>query len=91
MSSSDPQECTAGCFQPPNPPQPPPKNELNEAEKHQYAAQLSAITCDCGYGYFRKDASWVSGADVRAGRMPTRDGMMIHLSETVGDPQGEDA
>jgi hypothetical protein len=33
---------------------------------------LSTVTCGCGYGYYKPDGTWVSGAAVRAGRAPLK-------------------
>ena len=65
--------CTVTCA----PREPKPVKKKGQAEQEAYDLKLATITCDCGYGYFRGDGTWVSGADVRAGLLPMRDGSMV--------------
>jgi|UniRef100_A0A8H7N2F9 hypothetical protein len=79
MASNDPIPnvmCTAACFPINLPPKPPPKG-AEPSLQDEYDAKLSIVTCGCSYGYYHKDRSWVSGADVRAGLFPTRDGTFL--------------
>jgi hypothetical protein len=39
-------------------------------EEMDFETELSKVSCACGFGYFKPDKTWVSGADVRHGRAP---------------------
>ncbi|KAF2179335.1 hypothetical protein K469DRAFT_716340 [Zopfia rhizophila CBS 207.26] len=74
----NPGDGSQGCRKPTIPPHP--DNE---------PVDLSKITCSCGFGYFKylqDEDSWVSGADVRAGREPPNPRKVEQMIEiTSGD------
>uniref|UniRef100_A0A0B7K6N6 Uncharacterized protein n=1 Tax=Bionectria ochroleuca TaxID=29856 RepID=A0A0B7K6N6_BIOOC len=81
MASNDPIPnvmCTAACFPINLPPKPPPKG-AEPSLQDEYDAKLSIVTCGCSYGYYHKDRSWVSGADI----LGRRGVVLVELWEEV--------
>lgn len=52
--------------------------------------KLLSITCGCGFGYFTTKREWISGKEVRAGRLPPRPGMYVLVPESAEERRSLD-